>query len=231
MSQYYYTIDGTNVDGPVSISDLQKMLFSGQIEETMQVCAIGTEKWITVRQALGSSVSRPSAPLKSPSETRGYAEQNLNRGESVIYSAKVHWGIYLMIMPAFLFFEALFIGILLFSELASVSSLFWLMILIPFAVFIHGWLVQKTTELTVTSKRVITKVGLISRQTSEILLPKVESVEVGQGIFGRFLNYGTVVVRGTGGGVAPAPAISDPLRFRQEVQRMAEQSNVERERV
>lgn len=128
-----------------------------------------------------------------------------------------------MMMPAFLTFEVFFIVIVSFSGLASVSSLFWLMILIPFVLFIHGWLVRKTTELTVTSKRVITKVGLISRQTSEILLPQVESVEVDQGVFGRLLNYGTVNVRGTGGGVAPAPAIYDPLRFRQEVQRMAEQ--------
>jgi hypothetical protein len=223
MSQYYYTTDGTNVDGPVTISDLQNMLYAGQIEGTTLICPIGTENWLSAHQILENSLSQPSPPPNSVSATHGYVEQNLNRGESVIYSAKVHWGIYLMIVPVFLIFEVLFIGLLLFSELASVSSLFWLLALIPFVLFIHGWLVQKTTELTVTSKRVITKVGLISRQTSEILLPKVESVEVDQGIFGRILNYGTVIVRGTGGGVAPAPAISDPLKFRQEVQRMAEQ--------
>lgn len=43
---------------------------------------------------------------------------------------------------------------------------------------------------------------------------KVESVDVDQSIPGRLLNYGTVVVRGTGGSLEPIRYVTDPLRFR-----------------
>ena len=220
MKRYYYTTDGNNVDGPVSGEDLQSMIFSSQIETTTQVCLEGTEQWMPVSEVTSELAKIQSTEARV--DPRGYVSESLNKGERVIYTAKVHWGIYLAMIPPFIVFQTIFIGILTLTDITYVSGAFRLMLLIPFLLFIRGWLVQKTTELSITNKRVITKVGLFSRQTSEILLPKVESVEVDQGIFGRMLNYGTVTVRGTGGGVAPAPAISDPLRFRKEVQRMTE---------
>ena len=60
--------------------------------------------------------------------------------------------------------------------------------------------------------------GLITRDTIEINLPKVESVDVRQSILGRLLNYGTVIVRGTGGGLNPLSYVSAPLPLRRAVQ-------------
>ena len=60
--------------------------------------------------------------------------------------------------------------------------------------------------------------GFISRRTIEINMSKVESVEVNQDIFGRLLNYGTIVVIGTGGTKEPFALIGDPLAFRRAVQ-------------
>jgi hypothetical protein len=45
-------------------------------------------------------------------------------------------------------------------------------------------------------------------------LDKVESVDVGQSILGRLLDYGTVVVRGTGAGIEPLSNIAEPLKLR-----------------
>jgi uncharacterized membrane protein YdbT with pleckstrin-like domain len=70
------------------------------------------------------------------------------------------------------------------------------------------------TELGVTNRRVIGKVGLIARETFEIDHPRVESVNVYQSIMGRFLDYGTVTVRGTGGTPVPIALISHPIAFR-----------------
>ena len=56
---------------------------------------------------------------------------------------------------------------------------------------------KATSEFAVTSDRVVVKTGLLSRNTIEIQLSKVESVQVTQDIFGRLLNYGTVTVAGT----------------------------------
>ena len=46
---------------------------------------------------------------------------------------------------------------------------------------------------------------------------KVESVDVEQSLLGRMLNYGDVVVRGTGTGFAPIRKIDRPLDFRSHV--------------
>ena len=74
-----------------------------------------------------------------------------------------------------------------------------------------------TTELAVTSKRLIAKTGLVSRSTLELNLSKVESVRVQQSILGRVLGYGSIVVGGTGATHAPVPFIDDPMAFKQAV--------------
>lgn len=80
------------------------------------------------------------------------------------------------------------------------------------------WLVAfvryKTTELAVTNKRVIAKFGFISRQTVELNINKVESIQVNQGVIGRIFNYGSLVISGAGNPQAPIPGISDPMGFR-----------------
>jgi len=77
---------------------------------------------------------------------------------------------------------------------------------------------QRTSEFAVTDKRVIIKLGWLSRRTIEINMSRVESVQVDQDIFGRFLNYGTITVIGTGGTKEPFTLIDDPLAFRRAVQ-------------
>jgi Bacterial PH domain len=74
-----------------------------------------------------------------------------------------------------------------------------------------------TTEIAVTNQRVILKRGLIRRDTIEINMPKVESVDIRQSIFGRLLGYGTVIVRGTGGSFNPLTYVSQPLPLRRAV--------------
>lgn len=72
----------------------------------------------------------------------------------------------------------------------------------------------KTTELAFTNKRVIAKFGFVSRQTVELNISKVESIQVNQGILGRIFNYGTLIISGAGNPQAPIPGISDPMAFR-----------------
>jgi uncharacterized membrane protein YdbT with pleckstrin-like domain len=65
---------------------------------------------------------------------------------------------------------------------------------------------------------VIFKVGLINRRTLELVLAKLETIGVEQGIPGRIFNYGTIIVTGTGGTKEPFRDIADPLEFRKHVQ-------------
>jgi uncharacterized membrane protein YdbT with pleckstrin-like domain len=79
---------------------------------------------------------------------------------------------------------------------------------------LRALLIRMTTELAVTSKRVIAKFGLIRRQSIELNLSKVESFQVEQGLLGRMLGYGTITVNGTGGMRMPIKKIDQPFEFR-----------------
>jgi uncharacterized membrane protein YdbT with pleckstrin-like domain len=72
----------------------------------------------------------------------------------------------------------------------------------------------KTTELAFTNKRVIAKFGFISRQTIEINISKIESIQVNQSILGRIFNFGTLIISGADTPQAPIPGISNPMEFR-----------------
>ena len=65
---------------------------------------------------------------------------------------------------------------------------------------VTAWFHRWTTETDVTNLRVVHKTGFIKRQTFEMSLDKVESVDVNQSILGRILNYGDVTVLGVGEG-------------------------------
>ncbi len=132
-----------------------------------------------------------------------FVEQTLSPGEGVFYEAKVSvWSLWGYVLLGLL--TVWIVGIGLFF-------------------FLLAYLHWKTTELAITNKKVIAKFGFISRTTVEILVPRIESVQVHQGIFGRIFNYGTIILSGVGTSQAPIPRISDPLRFRQEFLQLQEQ--------
>jgi uncharacterized membrane protein YdbT with pleckstrin-like domain len=83
--------------------------------------------------------------------------------------------------------------------------------LIPLGI---AFIKYKTTELAITTRRVIAKFGFIRRRTVELNISKVESIQVDQSVMGRILDYGTLVISGAGTPQAPIPGISNPIAFR-----------------
>jgi len=79
---------------------------------------------------------------------------------------------------------------------------------------IIAYIRYKTTELAITTKRVIVKSGFIRRSTIEININKVETIQVDQEILGRMFNFGTLVISGAGNPQAPIAGISGPMEFR-----------------
>ncbi len=90
-----------------------------------------------------------------------------------------------------------------------------------FTLFIAPLIEFLTNEYAITNKRVIVKVGFISRRTLELNLGKVESINVDQSILGRILGYGTINIIGTGGTKEPFTDISAPLDFRKQYQQVS----------
>ena len=139
-----------------------------------------------------------------------YVDSNLMKDENAVYKANIHWFIF---VPGIVFFV---IGIVLFGSGAeSGGSIFgFLAILLAIFSSIKAFITRTTTELAITSKRVIAKVGLIRRNTVELNHNKVESFNIDQSIFGRIFGFGTLFINGTGGGKTPIPSIDNPLEFR-----------------
>ena len=152
----------------------------------------------------------------------GYVTKNLMPGERVIYMGRVHWFIF---MPGtVLFLVAIGLFSVLTDEAIGLSLLGLLCLLSAVISLIKGFLFKISTELAVTSKRVIAKMGFISRKTVELNHSKVESFNVDQSIFGRMFDFGTVVVCGTGGGKTPIPNISNPLEFRRQAMNVVDEA-------
>src|SRR5215468_8894258 len=129
----------------------------------------------------------------------GYVESNLMPGEEVTYRAHLHWIIY--VKPVL--FAVIGVALLVASALgngAGVLAILGAVVLLVAAGYaLSKWIMARTSEFAVTNKRVIVKVGLIRRDTLELLLSKVESIGVDQSILGRIFGFGTIVVIGTGG--------------------------------
>ena len=101
------------------------------------------------------------------------------------------------------------------AGLIVLGATFMIISLLPLA---GVWLENSTTELAITNKKVIAKWGFISRKTLEQRLEKVDSIQVDQSMTGRFFDYGTIIVHGSGSSTTPIKAIANPLEFRRQVE-------------
>lgn len=134
-----------------------------------------------------------------------YIYSNLMNNEVVIYEGRLSvwaltkWLVPGAVMMCFIFSDAWW-GNTMFSIGVGLMTV---------ALIIYG-----TTEMAVTSQRVISKTGWIARKTTEISLARVEGVEVNQTIVQRLLDYGHILVSGVGSHKAKIAGVSEPLAFR-----------------
>jgi len=122
-----------------------------------------------------------------------YASRILIEGEQLIYVAHLSlWSRFPLVLLGIFLLPLLGIGLF---------------------VLLWAWLVCRTTELAITSRRIVSKSGIFKRSTMELRLDKIESIKVDQSIMGRILNFGSVTIAGTGGDATPIESIADPLEF------------------
>jgi len=147
-----------------------------------------------------------------------YVDRHLLPNERVIYKTRLHW--ILFVRPVFV----TLVGLSLTITLGALTRMEWVWYL-SLVVILGGlgWcgihaVELFTSEFAVTTTRLIFKVGIVARYTTELLLGKVESIGVQQKLLGRVLNYGDLVVTGTGGARELFARVHDPITFRNHVQ-------------
>jgi len=161
-----------------------------------------------------------------------YVQSNLVPGETVIYETRLHWivmlwhlvaGFLLLVLPGalLLYYARNHTGIDS-GELHLMEGGAAVLLISGVVVILAGMVRRNSTEMAVTNRRVVIKTGLASRKTIEMLLNKVESIEVSETAAGRILGYGTIVVIGTGGTPDPFQKVAHPLEFRSHVQQQIE---------
>jgi uncharacterized membrane protein YdbT with pleckstrin-like domain len=146
-----------------------------------------------------------------------YIDHVLEPGETVRFSTTIHWIVYLPGLLLMLLAAACLVPVG-----NTTAGSVWLMAAAGIAIvaailMFRAWFRRWTTEIDVTDRRIVYKRGFIRRHTVEMNMDKVESVDVDQSLFGRLLNYGDIVVRGTGAGIEPLHGIDAPLEFRNHV--------------
>lgn len=141
----------------------------------------------------------------------GYIERTLEQNEWVVYKSQLHWIIYLW--PIVLIGA----GVMRIAEGEEGSLGPWLLI-IGIAWDVAAWLKRSESEFGLTSQRVVMRVGLIRRRTTELRLNRVESIHVEQGISGRIFGYGTIVVTGIGGSATHFKRVTNPAELARRIQ-------------
>jgi len=147
----------------------------------------------------------------------GYVQNNLINDEVIIYEAKVHWAIYI---------PGIILALLSIAVLLGGNRVFGFIILF-FAIssIIKAVASKYSTDLVVTSKRVIAKFGFIKTTAVELNHNKVEGLSVHQSLGGKIFGYGSVIVNGTGGGKTPIPSIDHPFEFRKNAMATIDQAS------
>ena len=76
---------------------------------------------------------------------------------------------------------------------------------------IYEWLRLRSIEMGVTNRRVVRKTGIVSRETAELRLASIETIDLRQTTWGRVLGYGDVVLTGRGESAMVFQRLARPL--------------------
>lgn len=149
-----------------------------------------------------------------------YIENILQPGEKILYSTTIHAIVYVPGLACLLAAAATLASAHVMPNDAAVMAMLGastLLVLLGGALLARAWFRRWTTETDVTSLRLVHKEGFIRRQTFEMSLDKIESVDVSQGIAGRIFGWGDVTVMGVGEGRKTIRMIASPIEFRNHI--------------
>ena len=150
-----------------------------------------------------------------------YIERSLGQGEQIVTRARFHWLYNLKAWLALLVPLTLLVAVMVYADemVREGLAIFAVALLVAgivvfFTMMIHKW----TTEIGITSHRLVKKTGFIALKTAEVAIPNIEGVRVKQGVWGRIFGYGSLRIEGTGDDSVDIPNIDDPVGFRRAIE-------------
>ena len=138
-----------------------------------------------------------------------YLDESLAAGEVIVARFELHWTAKWRLI-VFLVLAIPTLGLALFAAL-------------------YEWLRLRAIEMGVTDRRVVRKTGIVSRNTEELRLASIETIDLHQSMWGRMLGYGDVVLTGRGESSMIFARLAAPLEAKRAVEG-AYSANVEHPR-
>ena len=135
-----------------------------------------------------------------------YLDESLAPGESIVGRFKLHWTAKWRLI-VYLLLAVPTLGIALLAA-------------------IYEWIRLRSIEMGVTNRRVVRKTGIVSRETEELRLASIETIDLRQSAWGRMLGFGDVVLTGRGESAMSFSRLADPLEAKRAIE-SAYAANVE----
>lgn len=194
--------------------------------QTHKLTTMGHVQYSLPEGAILSVTNVTSLDVRTSKAPRDHVLQCLIAGETVIFRTHFHW--WVLFWPSII---AILVGLPGLSSLSGVlvrggspggsliltvvglGSLFTAAAIM--AIALAEW---KSTKAAVTNMRVIMRAGVFRTKVVCVTLSEVETVTVQQGIPGRVLGYGTIVLCEVGGSAERIRKIPHPARFSQSLQ-------------
>jgi hypothetical protein len=139
-----------------------------------------------------------------------YLDESLAPGESIVARFALHWTAKWRLI-VYLLLAIPTLGIALLAAL-------------------YEWLRLRSIEMGVTTRRVVRKTGIVSRETEELRLASIETIDLRQTTWGRMLGYGDVVLTGRGESAMVFARLAQPLDSKRAIE-SAYAANVENGRI
>jgi hypothetical protein len=134
-----------------------------------------------------------------------YLEESLAPGETIVARFHLHWT----------------------AKGKFILGLVLSLVIIGIPLAIYEWLRLRAIEMGVTTHRVVRKTGIVGRQTEEVRLSAIETVDLLQTTWGRLLGYGTVRITGRGESNMLLERVADPVGVKRSIE-TAYSANIER---
>jgi len=135
-----------------------------------------------------------------------YLDESLAPGESIVARFPLHWTAKWRLI-VYLLLAIPTLGIALLAA-------------------IYEWIRLRSIEMGVTNRRVVRKTGIVSRQTEELRLASIETIDLRQTAWGRMFGFGDVVLTGRGESAMIFSRLAAPLEAKRAIE-SAYAANVE----